>query len=95
MVFWLVVGFIVLVLLLSRRKTSRRSIGDVAPGTMIVHFVDGSAEEHECSGTDEYDHQETAADYLCQPKHTHIEIKDSAGKVYQYDQAAMKTLGWL
>jgi hypothetical protein len=95
MAFFVIVGFIVLALLLNRRR-STRSIGEVAPGTMIVTCSDGSTKEHEYRGEiNSYYHEETAADYLCQPeKHVLVEIKDVNGKVYSYSQKDMNRLGW-
>lgn len=95
MTFFVIIGFIVLALWLSRRK-STRSIGEVAPGTIIVTCSDGTTNEHEYGGeTNSYYHEETAADYLCQPeKHILVEIKDVNGKVYTYNQKDMNRLGW-
>lgn len=96
MTFFVIIGFIVLVLWLSSKRKSTRSIGEVAPGTMIVTYSDGTTNEHEYGGeTDSYYHEETAADYLCQPeKHVLVEIKDVNGNMYRYDQKDMNRLGW-
>lgn len=97
MTFLVIIGLIALTLLLSRSRTSNRSISQVAPGTLIITCSDGSRKEHEYSvETNSYYHEETAADYLCQPeKHVLVEIKDVNGTIYTYTNDQLKKLGWL
>jgi hypothetical protein len=73
----------------------RLTVEAVAPGTLIVHDVGGKVKVYEHDGTDEYYHQEEAANYLCEAKHCLVEIKDTSGKIYRYDLAEMCRLGWL
>jgi hypothetical protein len=62
---------------------------------MLIHGERGSKAIEYGGNTDEYYHQENAADYLCQSRYHQVEIKDATGKVYRYDRAVLVHLGWL
>jgi len=56
---------------------------------MLVHGERGIKGIEYDSDTDEYYHEEAAADYLCQPRYHKVEIKDINGLVYRYDREAL------
>ncbi len=62
---------------------------------MLVHGERGIKVIEYGGDTDEYYHEEEAADYLCQSRYHKVEIKDINGKVYRYDRAALVLLRWL
>ncbi len=68
---------------------STPTLESVAPGMMLVHGERGIKVIEYGSDTDEYYHEEAAADYLCQPRYHKVEIKDINGLVYRYDRAAL------
>ncbi len=91
----LIVILVVLLALSSRGRTTTKRIEDTAPGTMLVHREQRTVEHEYGSGTDDYYHQETAADYLSSESCISVEIKDESGKVYRYNRESLRRAGWL
>jgi len=91
----LIAFLIILIAVSSRGRTTTKRIEDVAPGTMLVHREQNTVEREYGSGTDDYYHEETAADYLSSESCTAVEIKDESGKVYRYNRESLRRAGWL
>ena len=85
----------ILTFLLGGSEPPPDSIEEAPTGTILIHREQGTIARPYGAETNDYYHEESAADELSARDCISVEIKDATDRIYRYTRASHELTNWL